>query len=107
MDAALKTLDEVLKEHVKETLKRIPNRTKASKSLGISIRTLRNYINKWNMEEEVKDPPTNKFKMRIVKTSRFSKKTLRDIDFDCMRNVTPEERDRFESRGCIYLQNKS
>lgn len=50
------TLDEVIKQHTLKTLSESESKLEACKRLGISIRTLRNYLHKWNLSNLVCEP---------------------------------------------------
>lgn len=70
------TLDEVIQEHILETLSESRTRIEAAKKLGICERTLRYYIKKFKRHDLLK-PRDN---------------------YACMKNLTPNQRDWIENR---------
>lgn len=71
----MESLDEVIKTHVLKVLASTKNQKEASKILKISIKTIRNYLRRWNI------PPQ---KNRAI-----------------MKNLSVEDRDRFINRQRI------
>jgi len=73
------TLDDQIKDIVLKKISESPSKACACKELGISERTLRDWLKKWG------------------------KSVYKKTDFDCMRNLTPKERDEIENRDTNHL----
>jgi len=72
-------LELVLKEHVIKILSSCKTKNEAANVLGVTPKTLRNYLDRWGMSFEERRNTDDK------------------IYEDSYRNLTPEERDRFEN----------
>lgn len=68
------TIQEIIEHSIRDALRRNKSQAKAAVELGISTRTIRNYLRKWGV------PP---------------QKTNSKFD---MKNLTPEQRDYLASR---------
>jgi predicted transcriptional regulator len=69
----MKTLAQVIEDHIRKALEKYKSQAEAAKVLGISTRTIRNYLTKW-----------------------YGPRGRDNCNY---RDLTPEERDRYESRN--------
>lgn len=89
------TLDKLIQIYTLKTLsEQKGNRTKTAKALGVSTRTIRNYINEWQKQGIQIDTSEE----AIARESSNLPKEILDEDLNCMRNVTPEERDEWSNK---------
>ena len=89
------TIDKLIQIYTLKTLaEQKGNRTQTAKALGISVRTLRNYINEWR-EQGVQIDTSEE---AIARESGSLPVEILEEDLNCMRSVTPEERDEWSSK---------
>lgn len=86
------TLDEILCRTVLLRLKKHNwNRTYASESLGVSVRTIRNYIHTLMAEYQVDVPPENKKKTQIrIHDFDISPTCVKDLRSICEEDAARE-----------------
>lgn len=85
------TLDEVLKAHVLRTLSESKSKAEACRKLKISIRTLRNYLHAWKL---------------TYLLGHNASESNREAILNCMKNLTPNQRDWIENREENLLLSK-
>lgn len=69
----MKKLKQVIEEHIKLALRTHKTKSAAARAIGVSVRTIRNYTNRWGWVK-------------------------RDADIIRMKNLTAQERDYISNR---------
>ena len=94
----MKTLKEIEREYIIEVLSKSRTLGEAAKTLGLTTRNFQNKRKQYGIENPLE---TKKHATKQMSVYKNAKAPASEEDYNCMPNLSPEERDYYESRDCL------